>query len=123
MPVLWWKGVVQVSLPMLGLCFIGVSWGFIFLAVQSPLYILFITEKSPQENHHWSSEKALSNSTPTSQAHQVAWIDCSAFTVFPHLLPIIKVLPTQSAAQYKQLLFLVLVGPSLGYVHKKMFLF
>lgn len=45
------------------------------------------------------------------------------FTVFPHLLPKAKVLPTQSTTQYKQLLCLVLVGPSLGYVHKKIFLF
>jgi len=45
------------------------------------------------------------------------------FTVFPHLLPKAKVLPTQSAAQYKQLLCLVLEGHSLSYVRKKIFLF
>lgn len=48
------------------------------------------------------------------------WLLCFAW--FPHLLPKAKVLPTQSATQYKQLLCLVLVGHSLGYVHKKIFL-
>lgn len=45
------------------------------------------------------------------------------FALFPHLLPKAKVLPTQSTAQCKQLFCLVLGGPSLGYVHKKIFLF
>lgn len=108
---LWWDCV---SLKFWGIYLPGSAISFIH-----PFYYRKITPRKPS--------LVITESFVSQHPHLPGMSDCMdwllCFTVFPHLLPKAKVLPAQSAAQYKQLLFLVLVGPSLGYVHKKIFLF
>lgn len=123
MPVVMVEGGVLRSLcqwwDWVSLKFLGIYLPFRVISFIHPLYYRKVTPRKPSLVITESFVSVHPHLPDTSGC--MDWLLC--FTVFPHLLPEAKVLPTQSAAQYKQLLCLVLVGPSLGYVHKKIFLF